>query len=551
MKLNNIHVSNFKSFKDLDFDIRRINIVLGPNNSGKSNILKLLLLLKQTYSSSLNAPLILNGNIYNFGSFINITNNYNGKNIEIRLNFNVKRTDLRIKRKITPRIKGNLNMISEYYYDEKIKKIRFKKFEIENIEQKNVILKYTSDFSPIINNKTSDEYIKEIEKSINKIIDILDEIPQFGLKVDTKESIRWLVNFPLKLEKIFSPSDFSTVFEYYKKFLLKLRRKKIFINLVKDVIIPRIEINYRFRGEIEYNLGEFFLDLNRFLSTPEIRKIIICNNFDKLKEDLSEINNLIEGLINIDNLFFELSRLLRDIERIIRTFFENTFYIGPLRTIPERYYTVIGEYSRDVGIKGEYSHLLLKSSLENKAYKHILEKLNYWLNKFEMAKDFKIKDYEEISELISIIFNEYFSGLNVNITDMGIGTSQVLPIILEGFLINRKSVLMVEQPEIHLHPKAQSDLGDLFIEIANEEKNLIIETHSAYLIQRIQRRIAEGSISHKDVMFYYVTMTKDGSLIRKLEIDEDGYIKNVPDGFFDEDYREAYEHLSINLKKKK
>ena len=80
------------------------------------------------------------------------------------------------------------------------------------------------------------------------------------------------------------------------------------------------------------------------------------------------------------------------------------------------------------------------------------------------------------------------SGLSLDIPDVGFGVSQVLPVVLQGFLSPNKSITIVEQPEVHLHPQMQAALADLFIDIAKESKytkHLIIETHSEYLLKRL------------------------------------------------------------------
>jgi len=87
--IKNINISNFKSFQNLNFDFKKVNIILGPNNSGKSNILRLLLLLKQSFTSSLESTLILNGNLINLGSFKDITYKSNMREIIVKYLLNV------------------------------------------------------------------------------------------------------------------------------------------------------------------------------------------------------------------------------------------------------------------------------------------------------------------------------------------------------------------------------------------------------------------------------------------------------------------------------
>lgn len=553
MKIEKFQVSNFKSFKDLNFDFKKINVILGPNNSGKSNILKFLLLLKQTFLSSLHAPLILNGNIFNFGSYKNITFNFNSDNIEIYFKLIIDRKDIRpffarfllLDKK---RSKSSFSVKLKYSYLEKINKIKIQDFILKDLQNNNKLLDYHKDVDTKLKNKTTQHYIENFKSNLDELIKILGEIPKF--KIKRKQSIMFR-RFSKTLKDKLKSSDCLPLINYFRDELRAIRKDEFSIGINEETNFPTIDTNITtiFLDEIE--IEDFFEIINRYLIKEFISKPIECENMDILRKNVSNIVKILKDLKKIQNNIQELANKLIILKTYMIDYFKNVFYIGPLRNIPQRYYSVIGELAKDVGIRGEFAHLVLKTSFEDKSYKDLFEKLQYWLESFEMAKTIKIKSYKEITEFISIMFKEYFSGINVNITDMGIGTSQVFPIILEGFLIEPNSVLLIEQPEIHLHPKAQSILGDLFIDIAQERKTLIVETHSEHLIQRIQRRIAEGKISPNDVVFYYVTMTDDGSQIEVLNIDEDGYIKNIPDGFFDEDYKEAFNHMNVIIDKSK
>ncbi|RYZ75918.1 MAG: hypothetical protein EOP04_32710, partial [Proteobacteria bacterium] len=107
-------------------------------------------------------------------------------------------------------------------------------------------------------------------------------------------------------------------------------------------------------------------------------------------------------------------------------------------------------------------------------------------------------------------YNKFYNKAGVDfeldIADVGFGISQILPVIVQCFLSKTNSFTVIEQPEIHLHPKMQADLTDLFIEVLGDEKDkcLIVETHSEYLLNRLRLRIAQGKISRDDVAIYFV-----------------------------------------------
>ena len=121
--------------------------------------------------------------------------------------------------------------------------------------------------------------------------------------------------------------------------------------------------------------------------------------------------------------------------------------------------------------------------------------------------------------------------------DVGFGIGQVMPIITEA-VVSKNTTICVEQPEIHLHPKLQAHLADLFIDSVNAKKNnnqWIIETHSEALMLRIQKRIRQERINKSLVKVYYVISDTEGSKIIDLPLDDEGDFTELwPEGFFEE-----------------
>ena len=167
----------------------------------------------------------------------------------------------------------------------------------------------------------------------------------------------------------------------------------------------------------------------------------------------------------------------------------------------------------------------------------------------ELLDALKASDSESIRELALI---DQRTGANVSHRDVGIGISQVLPVLVMAYGSQGK-ILAMEQPEIHLHPALQAELGDVFIESALGARGntFILETHSEHLILRLLRRIRESSegelatgltlIRPQDVAVLYVLPGKDGSVITEIPIRPDGeFITNWPDGFFPERGEELF-----------
>ena len=158
----------------------------------------------------------------------------------------------------------------------------------------------------------------------------------------------------------------------------------------------------------------------------------------------------------------------------------------------------------------------------------------------------ELKKYPIRKKLVLI---EEKSGLEVAPHDIGVGISQVVPVVVAAFGSNNR-IIAIEQPELHLHPAIQAELGDLFIQSAlGDFKNFfLIETHSEHLILRILRRIrettrgkAETPVKPEDVSLLFVGELNKQTDFLNLRIDKNGrIIDRVPGGFFEEDFAEIF-----------
>ena len=165
-----------------------------------------------------------------------------------------------------------------------------------------------------------------------------------------------------------------------------------------------------------------------------------------------------------------------------------------------------------------------------------------------IAKQLVNKSAEVFQDLVLI---DKRTGIRVSHRDVGIGVSQVLPVLVSAYA-RKDSLLAIEQPEIHLHPAVQAELGDVFLESALGSGNtFLIETHSEHLLLRIMRRMRETSLGDlpdgspavrpRDVMVLFVEPDGDRSIIREMPLNEHGeLVKAWPGGFFEEGMREVF-----------
>lgn len=124
-------------------------------------------------------------------------------------------------------------------------------------------------------------------------------------------------------------------------------------------------------------------------------------------------------------------------------------------------------------------------------------------------------------------------GPAVNLVDVGYGVSQALPVVVEIAESGKDSLILLQQPEVHLHPRAQAALGTFFAKMIASLGNsfMLIETHSDYLIDRVRREIASGTIRPDDVAILFFDKPKIETTINLIELDDVGNVVNPPDSY--------------------
>jgi len=252
-------------------------------------------------------------------------------------------------------------------------------------------------------------------------------------------------------------------------------------------------------------------------------------------------------------------------------FFTNAMkYLGPLRDEPKALYPLAtGIDPSDVGLRGEYTAAVLDlhkgkrirylptSSFQSPDVKpttsvRTLEAaVTDWLFYFGVAESVVTADKGKLGHELKVVP----PGLTQphDLTHVGVGVSQVLPILVMCLLAEPDTTLVFEQPELHLHPKVQTLLGDFFLSMSLLGKQCVLETHSEYLINRLRFRAAaekdKGEFS-KAMKMYFVEKRGDTSIFRPVVVNEFGAIPDWPDGFFDQSQSEAEQILRAATRKR-
>jgi predicted ATPase len=153
-----------------------------------------------------------------------------------------------------------------------------------------------------------------------------------------------------------------------------------------------------------------------------------------------------------------------------------------------------------------------------------------------LASEFRIEPIDRDKRFYETRVKITPGGTDSSLIDVGFGISQVLPVLTMLLSAPEDSIILLEQPELHLHPSAQAHLADLFLHVAETRHlQLIIESHSEHILSRLQRRIAEAQsqfVAPDNIKMYFCQPGADGSTIQPVQIDKYGQIANWPPNFF-------------------
>ena len=246
--------------------------------------------------------------------------------------------------------------------------------------------------------------------------------------------------------------------------------------------------------------------------------------------------------------YYQNAGFLTDLEFALERCLQNVYYLGPLRAFPERTYPWSGAQPIDMGQAGELvvdailasRHRGEKISLGRGIPRPTLEQyVAQWLEKLGLIYDFHIDPVAEGSRLFEVKVRKSPQAAEVLITDVGFGVSQILPVLVLCFYVPEGSTVILEQPEIHLHPSVQAGLADVFIDAWKRRKvQILLESHSEHLLRRLQRRIAEEALSQDEVGLYFCKEDDGASSLDTLEMDQFGNISNWPQDFFGDQFGE-------------
>jgi len=245
---------------------------------------------------------------------------------------------------------------------------------------------------------------------------------------------------------------------------------------------------------------------------------------------------------------FQNAGFLADFALSVETMLTHFYYLGPLRESPRRIYPWSGEAPEDVGLRGEYTvAAILAAQMHGRKMQlgprqrqlDFGELIAGALKRLGVITGFSLRPVAVGRREFEVMVRSHGDSQDVKLNDVGFGVSQVLPAVVAAFYGPPHSTVWMEQPEIHLHPQVQANLADVFIEAISARENgaprgtqLIVESHSEHLLNRLQLRIAERKLKPDDVAIYFCSRGRKGALMERLQMNEDGEIANWPEDFF-------------------
>lgn len=365
------------------------------------------------------------------------------------------------------------------------------------------------------------------------------------------------------------------------------------IDIERKSLYDSISVPKRLFNEAKY--AELFVDENHFITT--LKDNLVDSTFPLNKSDIKhllvhenglELNmweNVISSLeekkrktlielidkyrIELQNVWYNAmprqieqafynSIVLIEVENALSFYFARSVkYLGPLRNEPQAIYSSLGHIDPNtVGLKGEFTAAVLhknKDKFITYSSPSLVEgklvtvrktrPLNIacqeWLSYLGVIQHVKTHDRGKLGYELSVKTDR--SEEWQDLTHVGVGVSQVLPIVLMFLLSEEDDILIFEQPELHLHPKVQSRLSDLFLTMSDTKRQCIIETHSEYLINRLRLRIAQDNTTKTmdTTSLYFISKENGFSNFKNIDINKYGSIKEWPKDFFDQTDREV------------
>lgn len=607
---------NFKSIRnETELEFAPLTILSGANSCGKSTILQSMLLIGQTLlSNNPEEQAVINGKYTRLGQFNDIKS-FDSNNEQIligwecepldsdetgltsrtmrRMSSKVRRSEIKL-RKLTAEVAFDVinsdkvkelsqlhpalhhfNLKSEMTSREESKKTSTITVYCSSNKSRETMESDTADIQPGVrysadlDSNSSDELLRSYESAKIVGCELYHFLPttiwlQYDKIMQEAQQIIHTI-----FENNFRP---RSRFKNYDPIYVPIEIVELLVEMfgkqghfLQDFLSPTL------LGQTEPDLDDIIRAFRK-MSLPERREIIRLIQGDnagikgRIKEIIKAKREKEQEIVPEDLP----TTIITPAQYIYQFFISNLKYLGPLRDEPRSLYPFSISDMNDLGNKGQRTAAVLDTNKDKrvrfiapesindskKGYRQTTRTLKAavasWLKYLGVAEDIETHDRGKHGHELKV-FLEGTSNAQ-DLPHVGVGVSQVLPILVICLLSEPDTTVIIEQPELHLHPMVQTRLADFFICMAKLDVQCVVETHSEHILNRLRVRIAEdpNNTLQNLAKIYFGEKTDGQTAFRNVEINEFGAIQNWPEGFFDQNQDES-ERILINasLKRKK
>lgn len=557
-----------------------ITLIFGENSAGKSSILQALHLLKQTHENRDTDDILTpraDDGIVDLGSFPELIFDHEvGRKLKIRINFNTtdyllailsRRKSKKPRHSSSEKIESGVELHFEYSADKQT--VSLCQLEISN-NKVGLIARFQK-FEDV----SFDPEIQEGYKSWGfQLEDTAYGRSQYFLGRNRSPN-DYLCNTYVTNSEEFWRDSFESVKNKREQIVkcLETRRRKLINNRGSSIddrgVQHSVSGNFSITVSRDDTTAKAVIDADKEASEREIHGLekaikfyssdfLLHDFISRMRTEQRSDTLAVFGMLELSfsggfpGLFPEyyttkdsrisshstwnICEMAVQLSESLKSMLDAVLPIGPHRSSPDRWYTFTGKKPQDVGLSGKFLPDILFQNPK------LVDTTNDWLRRLGLGYLLQIEKHDtRYLDLYEIrFFDEHREApVDVNLRDMGFGISQILPLIVQCLACSGK-IITIQQPELHIHPGLQANLGDIFAEsIFDRSNQLIIETHSEHLVLRLQRLVRTGKLNADDISILYVSRDSSGSFVERLRLDQRGkFTDDWPGGFFPERFKE-------------
>jgi predicted ATPase len=548
MRITKLSLTNFKSFKqEQTIEFAPVTLLFGPNSVGKSSVILSLFYLQQIIERGQANPTRIEAlKSKQLGGFLSLVH---GKDLsqDIVIKVELDKSDF-----IGKTYLSEASELTEAIIDDDSFSLNEPAFlmpsVVENSEK--LVLEFTISWSESLSSAkiktyrvwTDGQFLGELSSDLNQVGTSISRLNYKHPVLRPKNQSEWLnsvanTDYPVSAEAMELDSDRSN-------FIIERNGCnslfQFFLEEKSDTVIrPKSYDELDLLQQEEYHsLDEYsIMPISitcRKVGLPEINQVMDIAGI--YKPDIG-LNAEYLNYSQMQSVFTEI--FVAPLDNLLNIF-KSSANIGPLRTVPDPNFVTKPETEQKDWYDGRAAWDLLAADRSE-----LSTSVSEWMRR--LGSGCRVTHPNEKTSANTIaqapfLFDEN-SNLQVWPSELGVGISQVIPLVVAANTV-KKGIVAIEQPELHIHPRIQTELGDLLTQI-DSKANFLIETHSEHLILRMLKRIRQTTdgelpsgfkpVTHHDISINYIASTEAGVRTKRITIDEDGeFVDKWPHGFFSE-----------------